>query len=67
MLFRSKLMTEGLWAYTRHPNYFGESTMWWGILLVSIVEPISYVGIVGPVMITFLLLKVSGVPMLEKK
>ena len=64
---KGKLMTEGLWAYTRHPNYFGESTMWWGILLVSIVEPISYVGIVGPAMITFLLLKVSGVPMLEKK
>ncbi len=64
---KGKLMTEGLWAYTRHPNYFGEATMWWGIFLVSIVEPISFLGIIGPIVITFLLLKVSGVPMLEKK
>lgn len=64
---KGKLMTEGLWAYTRHPNYFGEATMWWGILLISLVEAISFLGIVGPAMITFLLLKVSGVPMLEKK
>ena len=64
---KGKLMTKGLWAYTRHPNYFGEATMWWGIFLISLVEPISYLGIVGPSMITFLLLKVSGVPMLEKK
>lgn len=64
---KGKLMTSGLWAYTRHPNYFGEATMWWGIFLVSIVEPLSLIGIVGPATITFLLLKVSGVPMLEKK
>lgn len=64
---KGKLMTKGLWAYTRHPNYFGEATMWWGIFLVSLVEPISFIGIIGPVAITFLLLKVSGVPMLEKK
>lgn len=64
---KGKLMTEGLWAYTRHPNYFGEATMWWGIFLISIVEPISFIGIIGPIVINFLLLKVSGVPLLEKK
>lgn len=62
-----RLMTEGLWAYTRHPNYFGEATMWWGIFLVSFTELRSLIGIIGPIMITYLLLYVSGVPMLEKR
>lgn len=64
---KGKLMTEGLWSYTRHPNYFGEATMWWGIFLISLVSTRSLVGIIGPIAITYLLLKVSGVPMLEKK
>lgn len=64
---KGKLMTEGLWAYTRHPNYFGEATMWWGIFLISLVSIRSLLGIVGPIAITYLLLFVSGVPMLEKK
>lgn len=64
---KNKLMTEGLWKYTRHPNYFGEATMWWGIFLISLVSTRSLIGIVGPATITYLLLFVSGVPMLEKK
>ena len=64
---KTKLMTEGLWKYTRHPNYFGEATMWWGIFLISFMNTRSLIGIVGPVMITYLLLFVSGVPMLEKR
>lgn len=64
---KGKLMTEGLWSYTRHPNYFGEATMWWGIFLISLVSIRSLIGIVGPITITYLLLFVSGVPMLEKK
>ncbi len=63
----NRLMTEGLWAYTRHPNYFGESAMWWGIFLISFIELKSLFGIIGPITITFLLLFVSGVPMLEKR
>lgn len=64
---KGKLMTTGLWSYTRHPNYFGEATMWWGIFLISIND-ISQIWImVGPIVITYLLLFVSGVPMLEKK
>ncbi len=64
---KGKLMQSGLWSYTRHPNYFGEATMWWGIWLISLTTPYGLVGVIGPILITFLLLKVSGVPMLEAK
>ena len=60
-------MTEGLWAYTRHPNYFGESAMWWGIFLVSLAGLRDLLFIVSPIIMTLLLLYVSGVPLLEKK
>lgn len=64
---KGKLMTGGLWQYTRHPNYFGEATMWWGIFLIAI-SSIDQIGfIVSPILITLLLLFVSGVPLLEKK
>lgn len=60
-------MTEGLWRYTRHPNYFGESLMWWGIFFISISN-IKEIGlIISPALITLLLLFVSGVPLLERK
>ena len=64
---KGKLMQSGLWAYTRHPNYFGEATQWWGIWLIALSVPSGWIGIVGPITITFLLLKVSGIPLLEKK
>lgn len=64
---KGKLIQEGLWAYSRHPNYFGEVTLWWGIWLLSLTNSISILGALGALMITFLILKVSGVPMLEKK
>ena len=64
---KGTLMQSGLWAYTRHPNYFGEATMWWGIWLIALPTPFGQLSIVGPILITFLLLKVSGVPMLEAK
>ena len=64
-----KLMTTGLWSYTRHPNYFGESTMWWGIFLITVSTGTApwWIAIVSPLLITFLLLKVSGIPMLEAR
>ncbi len=64
---KGKLMQSGLWAYSRHPNYFGEVTQWWGLSLVALSVPNGLYGIIGPLTITFLILKVSGVPLLEKK
>lgn len=64
---KGHLMQSGLWAYTRHPNYFGEVTQWWGIWLMACSVPQGFLTIIGPLTITFLILKVSGVPMLEKK
>lgn len=63
---KGKLMTRGLWKYTRHPNYFGEATMWWGIFVIALSVPYGWVGVLTPVLITYLLLFVSGVPMTEK-
>jgi steroid 5-alpha reductase family enzyme len=62
---KGKIMQSGLWAYSRHPNYFGEVTMWWGIWLLNFNS--NWWTVVGPLTITFLILKVSGVPLLEKK
>ena len=64
---RGQLMTGGLWSYTRHPNYFGEATMWWGMAMLALSAPMGWRGLVGPLVITVLLLFVSGVPLLEKK
>lgn len=64
---KGKLMQSGLWAYTRHPNYFGEVTQWWGLWLVALSVSNGWFGIIGPITITFLILKVSGIPMLERK
>lgn len=64
---KGKIMNQGLWRYTRHPNYFGEVTMWWGIWLIAFVAPWGWFAIIGPLTITFLILKVSGIPMLEAK
>lgn len=62
---KGKIMQSGLWAYSRHPNYFGEVTMWWGIWLLNLSS--NWWTIVGPLTITFLILKVSGIPLLEQK
>jgi steroid 5-alpha reductase family enzyme len=63
---RSRVMRSGLWAYSRHPNYFGESLVWWGIFLMAASDPRNLWTVVGPVTILFLLLKVSGVTLTEK-
>jgi steroid 5-alpha reductase family enzyme len=64
---KGKIITHGLWRYTRHPNYFGEVAMWWGIFLIALSVENGWTAIVSPLAITFLLLKVSGITMLEKK
>jgi steroid 5-alpha reductase family enzyme len=63
---RGQLMTGGLWRYTRHPNYFGEATLWWGIFLIAVSGGVTPLAVISPITITLLLLFVSGVPPLEK-
>ena len=60
-----QVMRSGLWRYTRHPNYFGECCVWWGFFLIALSAG-GWWSIVGPVLMTVLLLKVSGVALLEK-
>jgi steroid 5-alpha reductase family enzyme len=62
---KGQLMRTGLWRYTRHPNYFGEATLWWGIFLLALRVPGGYWALCSPLVITWLLLCVSGIPMLE--
>jgi len=64
---KGKIMDKGLWHYTRHPNYFGESLMWWGIFLLSLSVKDGIYCIFSPIVITVLLTKISGIPLLEKK
>jgi steroid 5-alpha reductase family enzyme len=64
---KGKIMTTGLWKYTRHPNYFGEAALWWGIWLIALSVDSGWAAVISPLTISFLLLKVSGVTMLEKK
>lgn len=62
-----KIMTRGLWKYTRHPNYFGEVLGWWGIFILALPSTLWWLALLGPLTISFLILKVSGIPMLEKR
>jgi steroid 5-alpha reductase family enzyme len=64
---KGRIMRYGIWQYTRHPNYFGEATLWWGIFLVGLSAESGIYGLLSPILIGFLLLKVSGIPMLEAK
>lgn len=66
---KGKIMSSGLWKYTRHPNYFGESMMWWAIWIISMAgfSWLGLTGLISPVLITYLLVFVSGVPLLERK
>lgn len=64
---RGKIMRSGLWRYTRHPNYFGETLIWWGLWLVVLPSEFGVYAMISPFIITYLLLFVSGIPLLEKK
>ena len=61
-----QVMDRGLWRYTRHPNYFGDCVVWWGIFLVAAETGTAGWGIVGPVVMTVLLTRVSGKDLLER-
>lgn len=62
---KGKIMNQGLWHYTRHPNYFGEITMWWAIFLIALSVPYGIYALIAPLTITILLRYITGVPMLE--
>ncbi len=64
---RDRILTTGLRRYTRHPNYFGEALLWWGIFLIVVPVEHGPWAIISPLLLTFLLLRVSGVPMLEAR
>lgn len=61
-----QVMDRGLWRYTRHPNYFGDACVWWGIALVAAETGLGRWGLLGAAVMTVLLLRVSGVALLEK-
>ncbi|HUN92483.1 MAG TPA: DUF1295 domain-containing protein [Burkholderiaceae bacterium] len=68
---RGQVMDRGLWAYSRHPNYFGEACVWWGLALMACAacpawSPWTLVALLSPVLMTWLLLRISGVSLLEK-
>ncbi len=60
-----KVMDRGLWAWTRHPNYFGDFAVWWGHFGLAFALGVPWWTIVGPIVMSVLLMKVSGVPILE--
>ena len=62
---RGKVLDQGLWRYTRHPNYFGDFLVWWGIYLVA-AGPSAWWTVIGPLLMSFLLLRISGVALLER-
>lgn len=62
-----RVLDSGLWAWSRHPNYFGDTAMWWGVFLLCLSASHAWWTIIGPIVMTYFLLRVSGVPLLERK
>ena len=63
---RGTVLDRGLWRYTRHPNYFGDATLWWGMYAIAAATPSGWLTILSPSLMTLLLLRVSGVTLLEE-
>jgi steroid 5-alpha reductase family enzyme len=63
---KGQVMDKGLWRYTRHPNYFGDACVWWGIWLVALPAGGTWWTAVGPLVMTWLLVRGSGAAMLER-
>ncbi len=61
-----KVMDRGLWRYARHPNYFGDAALWWGFFVIAAGTTDGWITVFSPVIMTFLLLRVSGVALLER-
>lgn len=63
---KGRLMTSGLWRYSRHPNYFGELLQWWSIGVIALGVPQGWIGLAGPLLISYLIVFISGIPPMEK-
>ncbi|QMU69535.1 DUF1295 domain-containing protein [Streptacidiphilus sp. P02-A3a] len=64
---RGRVLDHGLWRYTRHPNYFGDACVWWGLFLCVADTPLGWATLPGPLLMTYLLANGSGKPMLERQ
>lgn len=64
---RGKVLNSGLWRYTRHPNYFGELCQWWGLFVCALEAPWAWLGIIGPLVYSWLVINVTGQATLDKK
>lgn len=64
---KGKVLNTGLWRYTRHPNYFGDACVWWGFGLLAVNAPWGWLTLLAPALMTFLLMRVSGVTLLESR
>lgn len=62
---KGKLLTTGLWSLTRHPNYFGDATLWWGYYGLAIAAPWGFLSFVGPLIMTYFIINISGAKLLE--
>jgi steroid 5-alpha reductase family enzyme len=63
---KGKVMDRGLWSYSRHPNYFGDCMVWWGLFVIALSTPHSWWTVISPLVISAVLLKMTGVPLMEK-
>jgi steroid 5-alpha reductase family enzyme len=63
---RGQVLDRGLWRYTRHPNYFGDAALWWGLYAIAAATPGGWLTVLSPALMTFLLMRVSGVTLLEQ-
>ena len=64
---RGQVLNTGLWRYTRHPNYFGELCQWWGLYIIALEAPWAWLGIIGPLLYSWLVINVTGQRTLDKK
>ena len=63
---KGRVMDRGLWRYSRHPNYFGESLVWWGIFVIVLSVPWGILTVISPLLITYTLLRLTGVSLMEQ-
>ncbi len=64
---KGKVLSAGVWRYTRHPNYFGDACIWFGLWLVACDHPLGFVLVVSPLLMTYFLVKVTGKALLERR